>query len=154
MLVRNDCIMIRPTPQSTRPTGAAVPQSAVPTRMHTVSLVRTFTFEAAHSLPASPPGHKCRRLHGHSFRVDVTVEGEVDQRTGWLMDFAEIKAAFAPLLARLDHYHLNEIDGLENPTAENLARWIWNGLKPALAELSCVAVHETCTARCEYRGDA
>jgi 6-pyruvoyltetrahydropterin/6-carboxytetrahydropterin synthase len=115
-------------------------------------LVRSFTFEAAHRLPNAPDGHKCARLHGHSFRVDLVCEGEVDPRTGWLVDFAEIKAAFEPLFEQLDHHYLNEIEGLANPTAEVLAHWIWVRVKPSLPLLSQVTIAETCNARCEYRG--
>lgn len=118
----------------------------------TVRLVRAFTFEAAHDLPGAPQGHKCRRLHGHSFRAELICEGKVDRRTGWLVDFADIKQAFAPCLEQLDHVYLNEVEGLENPTAENLARWIWTRVKPRLGVLAQVNVAETCTARCEYRG--
>lgn len=118
----------------------------------TAKLVRTFTFEAAHRLPSAPPGHKCARLHGHSFRVDLTCEGEIDARTGWLIDFADIKASFEPLLEQLDHRYLNEVPGLENPTAENIARWVWVRLKPELPLLAQVTVAETCNARCEFRG--
>jgi 6-pyruvoyltetrahydropterin/6-carboxytetrahydropterin synthase len=119
---------------------------------HRVRLSRAFTFEAAHRLPNVPQGHKCARLHGHSFRVEVVCEGETDPHTGWLIDFADIKAAFEPLHDRLDHYYLNEIEGLENPTAENVAVWIWDRLKPALPALVQVNIAETCTSRCEYRG--
>jgi len=117
-----------------------------------VRLARTFSFEAAHRLPAAPPGHKCGRLHGHSFQVEVICEGEADEQTGWLIDFAEIKKRFEPLHDRLDHRYLNDVEGLENPTAENLARWIWMQLKQELPMLAQVNVAETCTARCEYRG--
>ena len=117
-----------------------------------VRLVRTFTFEAAHRLPNVPEGHKCARLHGHSFRVELVCEGPIDPHTGWLVDFGEIKRVFGPFLEQLDHRYLNEIDGLENPTAENLARWIWMRVKPLLAVLAQVNVAETCSARCEYRG--
>lgn len=117
-----------------------------------VRLAREFTFEAAHRLPNAPPGHKCARLHGHSFRVELVCEGEIDPHSGWLLDFAEIKRAFTPLYERLDHRYLNEIEGLENPTAEHLARWIWTRLKPELPLLSQVTIAETCAARCEYRG--
>jgi 6-pyruvoyl tetrahydropterin synthase/QueD family protein len=117
-----------------------------------VSIARSFTFEAAHRLPNLPVGHKCERLHGHSFRVELVCEGEADPRSGWLIDFAEIKRVFAPFLEQLDHRYLNEIDGLENPTAENLARWIWTRVRPVLPPLSQVNVAETCTSRCEYRG--
>lgn len=117
-----------------------------------VELIKEFRFEAAHSLPRTPEGHKCRRLHGHSYRVEVKVAGELDPDSGWLIDYADIKAAFEPLWRRLDHYYLNEIEGLENPTSEILAIWIWERLKPTLPQLSEVVVHETCTARCAYRG--
>jgi len=117
-----------------------------------VRLVREFAFEAAHLLPHAPEGHKCRRLHGHSFRVELTCEDEIDPTVGWLIDFGDIKRAFDPLLEQLDHHYLNEIEGLENPTAENLARWLWRRLKPTLPILIQVTVAETCTSRCEYRG--
>lgn len=117
-----------------------------------VRLVRDFVFEAAHRLPQVPPGHKCGRLHGHSFRIQLVCEGEAEAETGWLVDFAEIKRAFAPFLEQLDHRYLNEVEGLENPTAENLALWIWTRVKPKLPSLAQVGVAETCTARCEYRG--
>ena len=117
-----------------------------------MEIYKAFTIEAAHRLPNLPESHKCYRLHGHSFKIEVHVTGEVDQKTGWLMDFADISAAFKPLFERLDHHYLNEIEGLENPTSENLARWIWRQLKPALPLLSSVVVQETCTAGCVYEG--
>ncbi len=119
-----------------------------------MEIFRTFTLEAAHRLPNVPEGHKCRRLHGHSFRVDVHVSGPVGDDTGWVMDFADVKAAFRPLHDALDHRYLNEIDGLENPTSENLARWIWNRLKPALPQLCRIVVQETCNSGCTYGGEA
>ena len=118
-----------------------------------MEIFRTFTFEAAHYLPNVPEGHKCRRMHGHSFRADVFIEGEVGADTGWILDFAEIKRAFKPLEEKLDHRLLNEVEGLENPTSENLARWIWVRLKPALPGLSKVIVQETCNTGCIYRGE-
>ncbi len=121
--------------------------------MH-VRLVKTFRFEAAHWLPTFPEQHKCRRMHGHSFRVDVVVEGEVAQEKGYLVDFGDIQAAVEPLRQQLDHHLLNEIEGLENPTSEVLCGWLWDRLRPALPMLGEVVVHETCTARCEYRGPA
>jgi 6-pyruvoyltetrahydropterin/6-carboxytetrahydropterin synthase len=117
-----------------------------------VRLTREFTFEAAHLLPRAPEGHKCRRLHGHSFRVEITVEGEVDPETGWFVDYGVIKEQVEPVRRQLDHHYLNEIAGLENPTSENLARWIWERLKPGLPPLARVTVRETCEARCEYEG--
>lgn len=115
-----------------------------------MEVFREFTFEAAHRLPHVPAGHKCARLHGHSFRLEVHVEGDVDPETGMVIDFADLKAAFAPLHERLDHHYLNEVDGLENPTSENLARWIWERLDGAMP-LSAVVVRETCTAGVVYR---
>ncbi|HNQ23523.1 MAG TPA: 6-carboxytetrahydropterin synthase QueD [Phycisphaerae bacterium] len=117
-----------------------------------VRLARSFSFEAAHHLPRTPDGHRCRRLHGHSYRVDITCAGPVDPQTGWLIDFGDIRAAFEPLRARLDHTCLNDVEGLENPTAENLARWIWERLKPVLPLLTQVRVAEGCHAYCEYEG--
>jgi 6-pyruvoyltetrahydropterin/6-carboxytetrahydropterin synthase len=117
-----------------------------------VRLTREFTFEAAHLLPKAPEGHKCRRLHGHSFRVEVTVEGPVDPGTGWFLDFGDIKSAVSPIRDELDNRFLNEIPGLENATSELLCAWIWERLKPHLPSLARVVVHETCEARCEYEG--
>ena len=117
-------------------------------------IFREFTFEAAHRLPNVPDGHKCSRLHGHSYRVQVAVTGEVDPALGWVMDFGDIKEAWRPLDALLDHYLLNEIPGLENPTSENLAVWIWGRLESLLPGLSAVTVRETCTSGCTYRGPA
>jgi 6-pyruvoyltetrahydropterin/6-carboxytetrahydropterin synthase len=118
-----------------------------------MEIFRVFTIEAAHRLPQVPPGHKCSRLHGHSFRIELRVEGPVDATTGWVMDFADVRAAFQPTYDRLDHHYLNDIPGLENPTSENLARWIWQQMKPLLPLLATVVVHETCTSGCSYRGD-
>ena len=117
-----------------------------------VRLSKTFHFEAAHDLPTFPPDHKCRRLHGHSFRFDVVVEGEVNPAKGYLIDYADIKKATEPLVNRLDHHYLNEIEGLSNPTSEVLAQWLWERLKPDLPLLSVIIVHETCTTTCEYGG--
>jgi len=118
-----------------------------------MEIFKEFTFEAAHRLPNVPDGHKCRRLHGHSFRVTLFVEAPVDEHAGWVMDFGDIKEAFKPILDRLDHYYLNEIPGLENPTSENLARWIWRELKPKLSKLNKIIASETCTSGCIFRGD-
>jgi 6-pyruvoyltetrahydropterin/6-carboxytetrahydropterin synthase len=117
-----------------------------------MDIFKTFTIEAAHRLPNVPEGHKCSRLHGHSFRVELRVTGEPGEHSGWVMDFAEIKAAFRPLYEQLDHHYLNEIDGLDNPTSERLAIWIWERLKPVLPNVSEVIVHETCTSGCRYSG--
>ena len=119
-----------------------------------IELRRTFQFEAAHLLPKLPATHKCRRLHGHSFQAEIVVAGECDPQLGWLMDYADITEAFKPLWEQLDHRYLNEIPGLENPTSENIAVWIWERLKPVLPPLSEVIIAETCMARCVYRGQA
>src|SRR5947209_1963775 len=116
-----------------------------------MEVFKDFVFEAAHRLPRVPPDHKCGRLHGHSFRAQIFVRGPVGRDTGWVMDFAEIKAAFMPYYQQLDHHYLNEIDGLENPTSEVLARWIYQMLKPVLPGLSKVVLHETCTAGAVYQ---
>lgn len=117
-----------------------------------IELVKDFGFEAAHYLPNTPEGHKCRRMHGHSFRGEIAVRGKVDPNTGWVIDFADLKKVVAPLVARLDHYLLNEIEGLENPTSERLAIWIWNQLEPQLPQLHRVTIQETCSSRCHYYG--
>ena len=119
-----------------------------------LTIFKVFTLESAHRLPHVPPGHKCARVHGHSFRVELHVSGPTDPVFGWVMDFADVKAAFAPIYDQLDHHYLNDIPGLENPTSEHLAMWIWERLQPALPGLSRVVVHETCTSGCDYRGPA
>jgi 6-pyruvoyltetrahydropterin/6-carboxytetrahydropterin synthase len=117
-----------------------------------MQIFKEFTFEAAHRLPMVPEGHKCARLHGHSFLVRICVDGGVDPRLGWVADFADLKGAFQPFYDQLDHNYLNEIPGLENPTSENIAVWIWERLEPRLLGLSEVVVRETCTSGCVYRG--
>ena len=118
-----------------------------------IEIFKEFSFEAAHRLPNVPPGHKCERLHGHSFHVRVTVRGPVDPATGWVMDFGDLKAAFGPLHDRLDHRYLNDVPGLENPTSEVLAQWIWRELRLTLPGLAAIEVRETCTSGCVYRGE-
>ncbi len=118
-----------------------------------VELVKDFRFEAAHYLPNVPEQHKCRRMHGHSFRGEVAVRGAIDPRIGWLIDFADLKRAIDPIVARLDHYLLNEIEGLENPTSEQIAVWMWTRLAPAVPQLYRVTIEETCTTRCSYFGN-
>jgi 6-pyruvoyltetrahydropterin/6-carboxytetrahydropterin synthase len=119
-----------------------------------MEIYKDITFEAAHTLPHMPEGHKCRRLHGHSYTLRIYINGPIDPHTGWVMDYADIKTACAPLLERLDHHYLNDIEGLENPTSEILVQWVWKQLKPALPPLSAVEVKETCTTGCIYRGEA
>jgi 6-pyruvoyltetrahydropterin/6-carboxytetrahydropterin synthase len=119
-----------------------------------VEIFKEFTFEAAHRLPNVPQDHKCARLHGHSYRVAVHVEGATDEKAGWVMDFADISRVMKPVLAQLDHYYLNEVDGLENPTSEVVARWIWERVSRTLPGVSQVVVRETCTSGCAYRGES
>ena len=118
-----------------------------------MDVFRVFQIEAAHHLPRVPEGHKCARIHGHSFRIEIHVSGDVGNTTGWVMDFADLRVAFQPLFDQLDHRYLNEIEGLENPTSENLARWIWQRLRERLPLLSKIVVQETCNAGCIYGGN-
>ena len=119
-----------------------------------MELFKEFTFEAAHRLPAVAADHKCARLHGHSYRLVVHVAGEVDPTTGMVIDFGEVKRVVKPLIDDyLDHYYLNEVEGLENPTSENVARWVWTRLIGPLPQLSAVEVRETCTSGVVYRGE-
>jgi 6-pyruvoyltetrahydropterin/6-carboxytetrahydropterin synthase len=117
-----------------------------------VRLVHEFRFEAAHRLPNVPPGHKCARLHGHSFRVELAIEGPVNPKTGWFMDFGDLYRIWEPVHDTLDHHYLNDVPGLENPTSEVLSAWIWEKLKPVVPSLRRVTLFETCEARCEYEG--
>ena len=118
-----------------------------------MEIYKEFTFDSAHRLSRVPDEHKCGQPHGHTFRVALHVSGPVDPERGWVQDFGDIKAAFAPVLEQLDHHYLNEIEGLENPTSELMARWIWRRMKPRLPLLSKVVVHETATSGCIYRGE-
>jgi 6-pyruvoyltetrahydropterin/6-carboxytetrahydropterin synthase len=117
-----------------------------------VELVKDFRFEAAHFLPNVLEGHKCRRTHGHSFKGEIAVRGPVDPKLGWVMDFADLKKAVDPIVTELDHYLLNDIEGLENPTSELLAIWLWRRLASQLPNLFRVTIEETCTSRCHYYG--
>ncbi len=117
-----------------------------------MDIFKVFTIEAAHRLPKLPENHKCSRLHGHSIVIEIHCSGELIQPEGWVIDFSDIKTVFKPIYDQLDHHYLNEIEGLENPTSENLAIWIWERLKPNLSHLSQVVVRETCTSGCVYKG--
>lgn len=119
-----------------------------------MKITQAFTFEAAHRLPHVPVTHRCHRMHGHSYRVELRLEGNVDPHSGFVIDFFDVEAAFQPLLQRLDHYCLNEIEGLENPTAEHIAMWIYDRVKPALPQLDAVLVFETPQCWAEYNGGA
>jgi len=117
-----------------------------------MKIFKDFSFEAAHRLPLVPETHKCSNLHGHSFKVRLYVEGPINSE-GWVMDFSEIKSIAKPAIDRLDHTYLNEVEGLENPTSENIAKWIWQKLKPTLTNLNSVEVMETCNSGCVYMGE-
>jgi 6-pyruvoyltetrahydropterin/6-carboxytetrahydropterin synthase len=116
------------------------------------TLIKEFRFEAAQTLPTAPEGHKCKRMHGHSFKVEIAVTGKVDPQVGWVYDHAEIGQAMKPLMDLLDHSYLNEVEGLENPTIENMCAWFWRKLQPQLPGLSEIILYETPTARCVFRG--
>lgn len=118
-----------------------------------VELIREYRFEAAHYLPRVAPHHKCARLHGHSFRVEVVLYGAVDPESGWLVDFAVVDEVVEPIIAQIDHRCLNEIEGLDNPTSENLARWLWVAIQPRRPDLFAIVVWETGDSRCVYRGE-
>jgi 6-pyruvoyltetrahydropterin/6-carboxytetrahydropterin synthase len=115
-------------------------------------LVRSFHFDAAHCLDHAPPGHKCRALHGHSYRVDIHITGPVDPWHGWVMDFGDLQQIVNPLIDELDHSNLNDVPGLENSTAEGLAQFLWDRIAPGLSLLSAVVVWESDKSRCIYRG--
>lgn len=115
-------------------------------------IYKNFRFESAHYLPNVAEGHKCKRLHGHSFEADVFVQGQPAAEKGWVMDFASLDKACRPVIEELDHTLLNDLDGLDNPTSENIARWLWNRLSPTLPGLYKISVKETCTTGCEYFG--
>ena len=119
-----------------------------------MEVYREFKFDAAHLLPNLPPEHRCRRLHGHTFRAVIHLEACVGEESGWVRDFAEIKTLCTPVIDELDHRYLNDIPGLENPTSENIASWVWNRLKPVLPELSMVEIKETSSTGCRYLGQA
>lgn len=118
-----------------------------------MKVFREFRFEAAHRLPDAPEGHKCRRLHGHGYRLVVWVSGRIQAETGWVMDFAEIRKVVDPLIEQLDHRYLNDIEGLEQPTAEVIARWMWRRMKPSLPGLCKLELFETAKCGCVYEGE-
>ena len=118
-----------------------------------MEIFKIFKFDAAHRLPNVGQGHKCSQLHGHSFRVEIHIKGAVDPHSGWVMDFADIAETFKPLHDQLDHKYLNDIDGLDNPTSENIAKWIWQRMKSSLPQLSKIVVQESTESGCIYTGE-
>ncbi|MCK5785419.1 MAG: 6-carboxytetrahydropterin synthase QueD [Candidatus Sabulitectum sp.] len=117
-----------------------------------MEIYREFKFDAAHRLPNLEEAHKCGNLHGHTFTVTVHIEGTVGHTTGWVRDYSEIKSICNPVIDLLDHRYLNDIEGLENPTSEIIAEWLWNRIKPELTELTMIEVKETASTGCRYRG--
>jgi len=118
-----------------------------------MDIFNIFHLECARRLPHLPAEHPCARVHGHSFRVEVHVSGPLDPALGWVLDFADVTAAWAPVHAALDHRYLNDIPGLENPTSEHMAMWIWARLKPALPGLNKIVIQETASSGCIYQGE-
>lgn len=115
-------------------------------------IYKKFVFDAAHFLPNVPKGHKCKNMHGHTYGLTIFIEAKVKQPEGWLMDYADLKAGVKPVLDKLDHHYLNDIPGLENPTSEILAEWLWLQLKPVLPELKRIELNETATSGVIYEG--
>jgi 6-pyruvoyltetrahydropterin/6-carboxytetrahydropterin synthase len=116
------------------------------------TLARRLRFDASHFLPLVPAGHKCRRVHGHGFEVEILVRGELDPDRGWVIDYGDLDRAARSVVDPLDHAFLNAIPGLENPTSELLAAWIWERLQPLLPGLCRITIFETPQSRCEYEG--
>ena len=117
-----------------------------------MEIYKKFSFDSAHYLPNVPEDHKCRRMHGHTFNIEIHIGGPVNREIGWIMDFADIKTICDPVIKQLDHRVLNDIKGLNNPTSENLAKWIWEKVKPQLTGLKKIIVSETCYTGCVFRG--
>ena len=118
-----------------------------------MDIYKKFSFDSAHYLPNLPEDHKCKRMHGHTFNVEIHISGPIDKKIGWIMDFGDVKEVCDPVINQLDHIVLNEVPGLENPTSENLSKWIWKRLKPKLQYLTSIEVKETCSTGCIYRGE-
>jgi 6-pyruvoyltetrahydropterin/6-carboxytetrahydropterin synthase len=118
-----------------------------------MEIFKVFHIDAAHRLPNVPEGHKCANRHGHSFRIEIHINGPVNPKLGWVIDFADIAKAFQPIHDQLDHKYLNDIEGLDNPTSENLAGWIWQRLQPLLPQLSKIVVQESNESGCIYEGE-
>ena len=118
-----------------------------------MEIFKSFTFDSAHFLPNVHDGHKCKAIHGHTYRLVVYIDGPLDPHLGWVMDFADLKKVVDPIVKRLDHHLMNEIPGLENPTCEQIAVWIWDQVKPHVPLMSKIELHETPTSGAGYRGE-
>jgi 6-pyruvoyltetrahydropterin/6-carboxytetrahydropterin synthase len=116
-------------------------------------IYKEFTFDSAHFLPNVPDGHKCKEMHGHTYRLRIWIKGQPDPKLGWVMDFAVLKGVVKPVVAELDHKCMNNVPGLENPTCELIAVWIWNRLKPLLPAMDHLELHETPTSGVVYNGE-
>lgn len=117
-----------------------------------MQIFKQFTFDSAHFLPNVPDGHKCKEIHGHTYRVVFYFEGELNPELGWVMDFGDLKQVLEPTIKRIDHKLMNNIPGLENPTCERIAIWLWEQVKPSLPMLCKVELHETPTSGAVYEG--
>ena len=115
-------------------------------------IFKHFDFDSAHFLPNVPDDHKCKEIHGHTYRMKAYFEGELDKQFGWVIDFAEIKKEVALLIRSIDHKLLNDIEGLENPTCEVIAIWLWNKIKPRIPLLCRIELYETLTSGVVYEG--
>lgn len=113
-------------------------------------LKQHFQIESARFLPHLPKEHPCSRMHGHSFKIILTLVGDVDPKIGWVIDYNDIQAAMKPFLEKIDHRVLNEVEGLENPTSELLAVWIYERARKVLPQLTRVTIAETPLTECSY----
>lgn len=118
-----------------------------------MEIFKAFTFDAAHKLPKLPETHKCRNLHGHTFRVEIYMNNELDSQYDWVIDFGDVKRMVNPIIAELDHKYLNDVEGLENPTSENISKWLWGRIKPSLPILTKIVVQESPDSGAVYRGE-
>jgi len=121
--------------------------------MTRMEIYKEFSFDSAHFLPNVPEGHKCKNMHGHTYRLRVFIKGALDPQLGWIMDFKELKDILSPVIDQLDHRLINDIPGLQNPTAENITVWIWKQIQPMLPQLSKIELYETPTTGVIYSGE-
>jgi len=117
-----------------------------------MQIFKQFTFDSAHFLPYVPDGHKCKEIHGHTYYMTVYIEGNLDKKLDWIMDFTEIKGVIKPIIESIDHKLLNNLSGLENPTCEVLVMWLWNKIKPKIPLLTKIILNETPTSGTVYEG--
>ena len=113
-------------------------------------LRQLFRIESARRLTGLPSDHPCSRLHGHSFQIELTLIGDRQEDTGWVIDYHLISSSVGPVLRQLDHRVLNEVPGLENPTTENLCFWLYEKIKTEIPELVQITVRETPETACSY----